>query len=51
MTQSGAEAYLAVFLLMTLAFIGIPAVGPAMVGWAAVQASHGGQGCDKQQVP
>ena len=26
---------------MTLAFIGIPAVGPAVVGWAAVQASHG----------
>ena len=29
MTQSGAGAYLAVFLLMALAFIGIPAVGLA----------------------
>ena len=34
-------AYVAVFLLMTLAFIGIPAVGPAIIGWAAVQASQG----------
>jgi hypothetical protein len=42
MTQAGTGAYLAVFLLMMLAFIGIPAVGPAVVGWAAVQASHGG---------
>jgi len=41
MTQSGAWAYLAVFLLMALAFIGIPAVGPAVVGWAAVLASRG----------
>jgi membrane protein DedA with SNARE-associated domain len=41
MTQSGAGAYLAVFLLMALAFIGIPAVGPAVVGWAAVLASQG----------
>ena len=39
--MTGAWPYLAVFLLMTLAFIGIPAVGPAVVGWAAVQASHG----------
>jgi membrane protein DedA with SNARE-associated domain len=39
MTSTG--AYLAVFLLMTLTFIGIPAVGPAVVGWAAVQASQG----------
>ena len=41
MTQSGAGAYLAVFLLMALTFIGIPAVGPAVVGWAAVLASQG----------
>jgi membrane protein DedA with SNARE-associated domain len=41
MTQSGAWAYLAVFLLMALTFIGIPAVGPAVVGWAAVLASQG----------
>jgi hypothetical protein len=40
MTQSSAWAYLAVFLLMALAFIGIPAVGPAVVGWAAVLASR-----------
>ncbi|HXZ74861.1 MAG TPA: DedA family protein [Streptosporangiaceae bacterium] len=39
--MTGTGAYLAVFLLMTLTFIGIPAVGPAVVGWAAVQASHG----------
>jgi len=39
--MTGTGAYLAVFLLMTLAFIGIPAVGPAIVGWAAVQASQG----------
>jgi membrane protein DedA with SNARE-associated domain len=39
MTDAG--AYLAVFLLMTLAFIGLPAVGPAVVGWAAVLASQG----------
>jgi membrane protein DedA with SNARE-associated domain len=36
-----AGAYLAVFLLMMLTFIGIPAVGPAVVGWAAVLASQG----------
>jgi membrane-associated protein len=41
MTQSGAWAYLAVFVLMALTFIGIPAVGPAVVGWAAVLASQG----------
>jgi membrane protein DedA with SNARE-associated domain len=41
MTQSGAWAYLAVFALMALAFIGIPAIGPAVVGWAAVLASQG----------
>ncbi len=41
MTRSGAGAYLAVFLLMALTFIGIPAVGPAVVGWAAVLASQG----------
>jgi membrane protein DedA with SNARE-associated domain len=41
MTQSDTWAYLAVFALMTLTFIGIPAVGPAVVGWAAVLASQG----------
>ncbi len=40
-TQYGAWAYLAVFALMTLTFIGIPAVGPAVVAWAAVLASQG----------
>jgi hypothetical protein len=38
MTQSGTWAYLAVFALMALTFIGIPAVGPAVVGWAAAPA-------------
>jgi membrane-associated protein len=41
MTQSSTWAYLAVFVLMALTFIGIPAVGPAVVGWAAVLASQG----------
>ena len=41
MTQFGAWAYLVVFVLMALTFIGIPAVGPAVVGWAAVLASRG----------
>jgi membrane protein DedA with SNARE-associated domain len=41
MTQSGTGAYLAVFALMALTFVGIPAVGPAVVGWAAVLASQG----------
>jgi membrane-associated protein len=41
MTQSGTWAYLAVFALMALTFVGIPAVGPAVVGWAAVLASQG----------
>ena len=36
-----AWAYLAIFVLMALTFIGIPAVGPAVVGWAAVLASQG----------
>jgi membrane protein DedA with SNARE-associated domain len=39
--QSGLWAYLAVFALMVLSFAGIPAIGAAVVGWAAVQASHG----------
>jgi hypothetical protein len=51
MTQPGAGAYLALFLPMTLAFIGIPAARSAVVGWAAVRASHGGQRWDKLQVP
>ncbi len=37
----GAWAYVAVFALMTLAFAGIPGVGTAVVGWAAVLASQG----------
>jgi membrane protein DedA with SNARE-associated domain len=40
-TQYGAWAYLAVFALMALSFAGIPAVGAAVVGWAAVLASQG----------
>jgi membrane protein DedA with SNARE-associated domain len=37
----GAWAYLAVFALMALSFAGIPAIGAAVVGWAAVVASQG----------
>lgn len=37
----GAGAYLAVFVLMALTFIGVPAVGAAVVGWGAVLASQG----------
>jgi membrane protein DedA with SNARE-associated domain len=37
----GVWAYLAVFVLMTLSFAGVPAVGAAVVGWAAVLASQG----------
>jgi membrane protein DedA with SNARE-associated domain len=37
----GAWAYLAVFALMALSFAGIPAIGAAVVGWAAVLASQG----------
>ena len=40
-TQYGAWAYLAVFALMALSFAGIPALGAAVVGWAAVLASQG----------
>ena len=39
--QYGGWAYLAVFALMALSFAGIPAVGAAVVGWAAVVASQG----------
>ena len=34
--MTGPWAYLAVFLFMTLAFMGLPAVGPAVVGWASL---------------
>ena len=37
----GAGAYLVVFVLMALSFAGIPAIGGAVVGWAAVLASQG----------
>ncbi len=37
----GAWAYLMVFALMALSFAGIPAIGAAVVGWAAVLASQG----------
>jgi membrane protein DedA with SNARE-associated domain len=37
----GAWVYLAVFALMALTFVGVPAVGAAVVGWAAVLASQG----------
>jgi len=37
----GAGAYLVVFALMALSFAGIPAIGAAVVGWAAVLASQG----------
>ena len=40
-TQYGAWAYLVVFALMALSFAGIPALGAAVVGWAAVLASQG----------
>ena len=39
--QYGGWAYLAVFALMAVSFAGIPAVGAAVVGWAAVVASQG----------
>ena len=39
--QYGVGAYLAVFALMALSFAGIPALGAAVVGWAAVLASQG----------
>src|SRR2546427_13139638 len=39
--QYGGWAYLAVFALMALSFAGIPAIGTAVVGWAAVVASQG----------
>jgi membrane-associated protein len=39
--QDSASAYLAVFVLMALTFIGVPAVGAAVVGWGAVLASQG----------
>jgi membrane-associated protein len=39
--QYGAWAYLAVFALMALTFAGLPAIGAAVVGWAAVLASQG----------
>lgn len=38
---SAVWAYLAVFALMALCFAGIPAIGAAVVGWAAVLASQG----------
>jgi membrane protein DedA with SNARE-associated domain len=34
-------AYLAVFALMALSFMGIPAIGATVVGWASVLASQG----------
>jgi membrane protein DedA with SNARE-associated domain len=40
-TEYGVWAYLAVFALMALTFAGIPAIGAAVVGWAAVLASQG----------
>jgi membrane protein DedA with SNARE-associated domain len=39
--QYGVWVYLAVFVLMALSFAGIPAIGAAVVGWAAVVASQG----------
>jgi membrane protein DedA with SNARE-associated domain len=39
--QYGGWVYLAVFALMALSFAGIPAIGAAVVGWAAVLASQG----------
>ena len=39
--QYGAWVYLAVFALMVVSFAGIPALGAAVVGWAAVLASQG----------
>jgi len=49
--MTGTGAYLAVFLLMTLTFIGIPAVGPAIVGWPAGRASAGQAGGDDDDAP
>jgi membrane protein DedA with SNARE-associated domain len=39
--EYGAWAYLVVFVLMVLAFAGVPAIGAAVVSWAAVLASQG----------
>jgi len=39
--QSGLWPYLVVFALMVLSFAGIPAIGAAVVSWAAVLASQG----------
>jgi membrane protein DedA with SNARE-associated domain len=39
--QYGLWAYLVVFALMVLSFAGLPAIGAAVVGWAAVLASQG----------
>jgi len=39
--QLGVWAYLVVFVLMVLAFAGIPAIGALVVGWASVLASQG----------
>jgi membrane protein DedA with SNARE-associated domain len=39
--QSGLWPYLVVFVLMVLSFAGIPAIGAAVVSWAAVLASQG----------
>jgi membrane protein DedA with SNARE-associated domain len=39
--QYGVGAYLVIFALMALSFAGIPAIGAAVVGWAAVLASQG----------
>ncbi len=39
--QYGVWAYLAVFAFMAASFAGIPAIGTAVVGWAAVLASQG----------
>ena len=49
--MTGTGAYLAVLLLMTLTFIGIPAVGPAIVGWPAGRASAGQAGGDDDDAP
>jgi len=39
--QLGLWAYLAVFVLMVVAFAGIPVIGALVVGWASVLASQG----------
>jgi membrane protein DedA with SNARE-associated domain len=39
-TAYGAWAYLVIFALMAISFVGVPAIGTCVIGWAAVLASE-----------